>query len=714
MALPSPLRPLALAAAAAFASGAHAQAADGGAQTVTVTGRTLQAAPGIAGFGDEPLARVPFAGTVVGGNALLDSGATRLSDLTRLDASLSDAYNSEGYWSYLSVRGFTIDNRFNYRRDGLPINAETAIPLGNKERLEVLKGTSGIQAGTSAPGGLVNLVVKRPEGTVRSAGIEWRQPGSVGAAVDIGQRFGAGDAFGLRVNAAYDHLDPYVHDLEGHRRLLAVAGDWRVSADTLIEAELEHSLQSQPSTPAFSLLGNTLPSAKAIGPRRNLNDQPWSLPVVMEGNTASLRWTQRLAGGWRFTAHAMTQHLTSDDRLAYPFGCSAEGKYDRYCDNGDFDYYDFRSDGEKRRSDALQLAMDGRAVLGGMAHTLAFGVLATRYEQRERPRLDDGVIVGTGNVFGTRPPITTLPALDLVPNTNRDERSTEFFVRDAVQLSPEWKLWAGLRHTRLHRESVRTDGSRATSYSLDATLPWLAVSRQWTPATMVYASWGQGLETAVAPNRALYSNAGEPLPPLKSRQIELGIKHERDDLTWSLVAFQITRPATADAGSCSDPGSCTLRTDGDARHRGLEASAGWAIGPWQLRGSVLFLDAQRRGASNPAVDGQRPTNVPARTLRLQAAYNTPYLPGLQWQAGLSHEGERMVLEDNSVRIPSWTTVQLGARYLQRVGATRLTWRLGVDNAANRRAWRESPFQYGHAYLYPLAPRTVRASLSMDL
>ena len=60
------------------------------------------------------------------------------------------------------MRGFVLDNRFNFRRDGLPINAETSIPLDNKERIEILKGTSGIQAGTSAPGGLVNYVVKRP------------------------------------------------------------------------------------------------------------------------------------------------------------------------------------------------------------------------------------------------------------------------------------------------------------------------------------------------------------------------------------------------------------------------------------------------------------------------------------------------------------------------------------------------------------------------
>ena len=42
--------------------------------------------------------------------------------------------------------------------------------------------------------------------------------------------------------------------------------------------------------------------------------------------------------------------------------------------------------------------------------------------------------------------------------------------------------------------------------------PWLGLSWRTTPATTVYASWGQGIESEVAPNRARYSNAGQALP----------------------------------------------------------------------------------------------------------------------------------------------------------------------------------------------------------
>ena len=129
---------------------------------ITVQSSTAPLQADVSGFGDLPLREVPMSITVVGQDQLQASGVRRLADLTQFDASLGDAYNSAGYWDYLSIRGFTLDNRFNYRREGLPISAETSIPLDNKERVEILKGTSGIQVGTSAPGGLVNFVVKRP------------------------------------------------------------------------------------------------------------------------------------------------------------------------------------------------------------------------------------------------------------------------------------------------------------------------------------------------------------------------------------------------------------------------------------------------------------------------------------------------------------------------------------------------------------------------
>jgi iron complex outermembrane receptor protein len=224
------------------------------------------------------------------------------------------------------------------------------------------------------------------------------------------------------------------------------------------------------------------------------------------------------------------------------------------------------------------------------------------------------------------------------------------------------------------------------------------------------------VESEVVPNLpGVYTNAGQPLAALKSRQAEIGLKHGGTSVDASAALFDIDRPATADrcdAGS----GLCTRVTDGSARHRGAELLLSWRAAPaWQLHGSAMWLDAERRGAvEDAALNGLRPTNVAARTGRLQAVHQPAGVPGLSLLASLVYEGNRMVLPDNSVRIPGWTRLDLGARYLQTVGSTSLTWRLGLDNATDKRAWKEAPYQYGHAYLFPMAPRTWRVGLQADI
>ena len=708
-------------AVAVWAVACTSLAAAQSAGTVTITGKSASTPSALAGFGDTPLVKLPLQASAYGNGLLLDTGTQSLAGLTALDASVGDAYNAGGYWSQLSVRGYTLDNRFNYRRDGLPINAETALSLENKERVELLKGASGMQAGTSAPGGLVNLVTKRANGPVRSARVEARGAGAVLGAVDLGERFGPQGLLGLRLNAAFERLDPEVRHTKGERWLLALAGEAQLTPDTLLQAELEASHQRQPSVAGFSMTGNRVPSARAVDPRLNLNDQPWRQPVVMDGRTASLKLQQRLSANWQFTAHAQQQRLKSDDRTAFPYGVYDPATYDcpQWCDrfapDGSFTYWEYVSDGERRTSRALQLAVQGRAEAVGVQHQLEAGVLFTRYAGRFHDQVFD--IAGTGRIDGT---LVAPPSAGFTDaNTNRSERNTELFARDALRLAPQWQAWLGLRHTALRRESVRTspasDGLRATHYEQGFTTPWLGLSHELGAKTTLYASWGQGVESEVVPNRARYSNGGEGFA-LKSRQAEIGFKHEGEAFDLSLALFDIDRPAWADVGACGAAGTCLRREDGRQRHRGLEAGATWRLGRWTLQGSALWLDAQRQGSTaDPALNGQRPVNVPERTLRLAADWRVDEVPGLALQARLAAEGDRSVLaHDPAVTIPGFSRLDLGARWRQTLaGSQTLVWRLGVDNATDRRAWKEAPNQFGHVYLYPLAPRTWRVSLQAN-
>ena len=159
----------------------------------------------------------------------------------------------------------------------------------------------------------------------------------------------------------------------------------------------------------------------------------------------------------------------------------------------------------------------------------------------------------------------------------------------------------------------------------------------------------------------------------------------------------------------------TRQIDGEAHHRGLELSGNTRVQNWNLGSGITWIDAKRQNATiDPSVNGQRPINVPTYILRGMAEYRYSSVPGLRTGVRLSHEGERNVTETGDVKLPAWTTLDASAHYDTKVNNVTSTWTLAVNNLANKQYWRESPMQYGHYYLYPGAPRTVRATVQFRL
>jgi iron complex outermembrane recepter protein len=446
-----------------------------------------------------------------------------------------------------------------------------------------------------------------------------------------------------------------------------------------------------------------VPDPHSIDPHINLNNQPWSLPVVTQGNTMSLRYTQALNANWRFQVQALQQRLVSNDHLAFAFGANAEcDPCDRFASDGTYALYDFRSDDERRQTRDLDVHLSGEFATGALRHALTVGALESRFDARFNDEAYN--FVGIGNIAGTAV-VPSDPSLTYA-NTNRTERNTELYLRDTVQIDADWSVWGGVRHTTIHRTSWETaagDPTANTDYTKSFTTPWLAVSRQFGEHDMAYVSWGEGVESNLVPTHG-YDNGGRPLSSTLSRQVELGYKHGDESRQWGLTVYDVDQPLD----DALPDGS--FGHDGITRSIGLEASAQGRVGPLTLRASALRQRVRRERAMDSSNDGRRPTNIPEQSLKLAATWNVAPVPGLAVLADMDYEGGREVLPDNSTRIPGWTRYDLGARYTQQLAATTLVWRAGVDNLFDRRAWREAPYQYDHAYLFPLAPRTFRASL----
>ncbi|MDB5838570.1 MAG: TonB-dependent siderophore receptor, partial [Herminiimonas sp.] len=356
-----------------IATAAIAQNADKVLQEVVITSTRQDGAragtASVGGFSEAPLLETPASITVFTRRQMQDLNIRQTSDAMKFDASVNDSYNAIGYAEQFSIRGFTLDNSSSYRKDGLPIPADAPVPLENKERIEVLKGLAGLQAGQAAPGGILNFVTKRPTNTpLRSVTVEASERGTLYGAADLGGRFD--DArFGYRINAAAQQLRSYVRGADGNRQFVSGAFDWRIAPEALVQLDFDYQRRSQLSVPGFQLFNGTdLPTG--IDARTMLNNQPWSKPVTSRSSNIGLRVEYQLNADWRASLALNRHAFKRDDYAAFPYGCASANLFPGFCANGDFDVYDFQSTNESKSPLASQALIQGTLVTGALQHAV--------------------------------------------------------------------------------------------------------------------------------------------------------------------------------------------------------------------------------------------------------------------------------------------------------------------------------------------------------
>ncbi len=709
---------------AAFAQTAAPQPAPQKIEPITVTGKSAPVLDAdnadVGGFGGlgAPLAKTPQSITVIGADLLASTGAQTLSHALKLDSSLADSYNTLGYIESLSIRGFLLDQTGNFRRNGLAMTNYAPIAFENKERIEILKGVAGLQSGVSAPGGLVNYVTKVPmKEAFTTASVSGDQYGAAKVHVDANTSLGN---IGVRVNVAAERLRSQFDHTNGDRQFASLAMATQLNSQTSVSADFEYHRRSQPDVPGLGLLdvngdgvGDTLPTR--INPRLNLNNQSWSLPFQTTTSTAQVALNHRFNADWQARIAANLQNSKLNDRIAFPDGCSnaANYVYPGLCANGDVDVYDYRSEGEKRKISSWDAYLDGKFGAFGMQHNTRFGV-ASRSIHADLPPMQAYNYVGSTNIY-TPVAVPSDPTLSGL-NTNSRERAIEGYASLRSNLTATLQSFAGVRVSQINRASERSDGSRAVAYDQTVTTPWAGVA--WSPSasTMLYGSWGQGVELEVVPNRASrFVNYGAALPALKSRQTELGAKWQASSrLSVTGALFSIDKPYADDVATASGK---PIRVAGGkaARHRGIElAATGRVDEALSLQASMTVLDAKFIKAVDPTLVGQRVTNVPRLKTSLFADYKIAALPGFALNALAVFESGKTVTADGSVTLPNSWQLDAGIRYQTKLMGKSTLLRLNVENLTNRIYWREAPTQsWGGVYLFPSTPRTVRGSVTVD-
>lgn len=667
----------------------------------------------VGGFSETPLLETPASVSVITQQQMQDRNIRSTTAAVETDASVNDAYNAVGYAEQFSIRGYTLENETSFRKDGLSFSGASSVPLENKERIEILKGLSGLQAGVATPGGIINYVIKRPTETpVRTLTTEISERGTAYGAIDLGGMT-EDRRFGYRINAATETINSYVKGADGNRNFVSGAFDWHLTDRALLQLDMDYQHKSQITAPGYQLIGGTdLPTH--IDPKQLLGKQPWTSPVTDDTSNIGLRFKYNIDNNWNLTLAANRYRLKRDDHSAFPYGCAAELGFDPgFCSNGNFDVYDYRSDNEVHTILGTQALLQGKFNTGSVTHDFTIGMTA----DRRRDRVGDCVYGtsdclgsgsnGTSNIYDpVAVPPSTISSGPVRLQRKDDEWSV--FTQDAMKLSDTVAVHAGLRYTELRRNQYDViDGSQQGEYEKSYVLPNLALVVTPQPGLALYGSYAEGLQHGGQAD-AFATNARQVLNPNTSKQYELGLKKDiGNTLSFTAALFQIKAPLeyTDDTG--------TFVQNGDAVHRGLELGLQGRVTRALLAGvSLTALDAKQKNTGDPALDGKRNVNVPKLKSVAYLDYAVKEMPGLNLNTTVTYAGSKAFDTQNQTVVGGYSVVDAGARYATRINNMPVRFNFTVYNVFDKFYWRDVTQELG-GYLFPGAPRTFRLRAQFD-
>ncbi|MGC5703789.1 TonB-dependent siderophore receptor [Pseudomonas sp. NFXW11] len=668
----------------------------------------------VGGFGETPLLDTPAAISVINQEMIKDQQARLLSEVLKNDASVGQNYAPVGYYENFTVRGFALNAASSYKINNRTVSGEQNVALENKQRVELLKGLSGLQSGVSEPGGLINYVTKRPT-DVRSVTVSTDDRGSGYLATDVGGWFGSEQQFGLRANLAHEDLHSYVEHTNGQRDFASLAFDWNISPDALLQLDIEYQNKQQRSAPGYQLLGGSALPHHA-SPKKLLGHQSGSKPVTNESLNIGGHFEYRFNDDWKGNLSASRSKVVIDDYSSFAWGCydcGVPGKGNFFGYDGKYDIYDFRSPDDTRRNDEVQAVLNGRFDTAGLGHELSVGTSAFRrvVDNRDQIMHRVGNDDGSGNIHSEPGNFARYNGPLGDSHRRLDSRQYGLFLSDRISFNDQWQTVLGGREVRLDEKAFNSQNGTERQTQRYVFLPQAALIYKPISDLSLYTQYSKGLSLGgQAPWFA--ENQFETLAPTLSRQIEAGIKYDWQRMSFSAALFQM-RQAYQYSRPDAD-GRFTYVQQGQQKNTGLElAATGWASQRLQIAASVAAIRSRVEGTGTPAYEGHQALNVPKLRASLQGDYALPWLDGLALLGGMQYSASQYADRVGNVETGAYAIFNIGSRYSTRIDGYDTVFRLTVDNLFDKRYWRDTGEYMGDDYLFQGAPLSARLSASVN-
>jgi len=583
---------------------------------------------------------------------------------------------------YVFLRGF---RGVASARNGLPpISIGHGTTTEDVERIEILTGLSGFLYGPGNVGGLVNYVSKRPTPErYNSVTLGYTGGRNFVAHGDFGGPIDAEGRFGYRINAVTQDGETGVNGFTLRKQFVSAAFDWRVTDRLLLQIDAARRDYHSQRQAYWSLAsGAVRPPAGMLDPKR-LWSQPWTFyDVESERLGLNARWE---------VSDALTLRAAYLDRRDVRTYAFSENAIQR---NWTYSQTTFIAAPQRFQGPAWHAFADLQFKTGPVAHKLTVGHLATRFTRYDH--LDGSDSSGPFTGFTLHAP-THVPqplwrphGLQASWNSSINKQAS-WMIGDDITFNDRWSMLVGVtRATITSRTRSSLEVPWRTAYKDSATTPTVSLIYKPAPALTTYATYMEALEQGGTANDEYngypVANAGQTMAPLMSKQVEVGVKAEVGGMLLTGALFQIDKGLQYyDASTPTRP---VYVQDGRQLHRGLEFTAtGRLTSNLTLVGGLTLLDASvREQKQNPALEGKRPEETAKRMAKLYGEYRVPGVPGLTLNGGISYTGSSWGDTMNTDRLPGYTLLDAGVRYVMNAGSHPLTLRLNVNNLANKRYW----------------------------
>ncbi|AWY42851.1 TonB-dependent siderophore receptor [Pseudomonas putida] len=626
-----------------------------------------------------PIQEIPQTINVVAAQVIRDQAPRNLDDALANVSGITQGNTLGSTQDSVMTRGFGDNRNGSIMRDSMPIVQGRGLNA-TVDRVEVLKGPASLLYGIQDPGGVVNMVSKKPELTqynaltLRGSTYGEGKNGSGGTFDSTG----ALGTSGLAYRMVLDHEDEdYWRNFGVHREsLVAPSLAWFGESTKLLFA-YEHREFLTP-----------FDRGTVIDPRDNHPldisrdrrlDEPFN---NMEGRSdlyhfeadheLNDNWNAHFGYSWnRETYDASQVRVTAIDTKKGTLTRSMDGTQNALS------------------TDRFTTAsLEGKVNVLGMQHDLVFGI-DDGYRKIYRADLIRQKSLTTFSylnpVYGREVEGTTVSPADSAQTDLL--RSDSVFFQDSIHLTDQWILVAGGRFQEYDQYAGKGVPFHAnTDSNGQKFVPRAGLVYRYTDALSFYGSYTESFKpnSTIAPLSGSTAVLDGSVAPEEAKSWELGAKLDLPGrVTGNIALFDIKKRNVLIANA---EGPVTIYSAaGEVRSRGLEVDvSGQLSDRWSMIGSYAYTDAEV--TKDPDYQGKQLQNVAKNSGSLSAVYDFGRIIGgdqLRVGAGARYVGERAGNAVNDFDLPSYTVADAFATYDTQLDGQKVKFQLNVKNLFDR-------------------------------